>query len=455
MIFSLGLMALLQAGPVDLLVTGGTVVTMDEEMRVLEGASVAVRGGRIEAVFQAGEALPEARETIEARGHLVIPGLVNTHGHVPMILFRGLADDMKLMEWLHEVIFPAEAKNVDEEFVYWGTLLASIEMALSGTTTFTDMYYFEEEIARATDEAGLRAVLGQTIIGFPAPDYETTDEALAATERFIRRYKDHPRVIPSVAPHALYTTELGVIEESRALAQKYGVPFQIHARESPQEDEAVKKKLGMTTIAALEEAGVLGPGVILHHVITLTDSDIDLIARRGAGASHNPESNMKGASGLARAPDLLAAGVPLGLGTDGPASNNNLDMFEEMDTAAKVHKLYRGDPTVMPAKQVFRMATIGGAEVLGLADEIGSIEAGKAADLVLIDVARPELVPLYDVYSHLVYAVKGPHVRSVIVDGRVIVRDRKMTTIDVEAVMSKVNELKLRILKSLGWKEGQ
>jgi len=450
MIQFLMMMALLQAEPVDLLIRGGTVVTMDREMRVLEGGSVAIRGDRIAQVLAAGEPLPEARQVVDATGHLVIPGLVNSHGHAPMVLLRGVADDMKLMEWLNDFIFPAEAKNVDKEFVYWGTLLAGIEMALGGTTTFTDMYYFEEEVARATDRIGLRGVLGQTIIGFPAPDYKTTDQALAGTEAFLRQYQDHPRVIPSVAPHALYTTDIDVIRRARELARKYDVPFQMHAHESPQEDEAVKQKMGMTTVPALERAGVLGPGMILHHVITLTDEDIETLARHRVGVSHNPESNMKGASGLARAPDLLAAGVAVGLGTDGPASNNNLDMFEEMDTAAKVHKLYRGDPTVMPAPVVFRMATIGAAEALGLSDDIGSLEAGKLADIVLIDLDRPELTPLYDVYSHLVYVVKGPHVKSVLVGGEFVVRDRQVLTVDVEEVMAKAREIQARIVKSLG-----
>ena len=450
MIHFLMMMALMQAEPADLLIRGGTVVTMDAEMRVLEGGSVVIRGDRIAAVLASGDPLPEARKVVDATGHLVIPGLVNTHGHPAMVLLRGLADDMKLMEWLNDFIFPAEAKNVDEEFVYWGTLLASIEMALGGTTTFNDMYYFEEEIARATDRAGLRAVLGQTIIGFPAPDYETTDEALVGTEAFIREYRNHPRVTPSVAPHALYTTDIEVIRRARELARKYDVPFQMHAHESRQEDEAVKQKMGMTTVPALEEAGVLGPGMILHHVITLTDEDIATLARHGVGTSHSPESAMKGASGLARPSDLLAAGVAVGLGTDGPASNNNLDMFEEMDTAAKVHKLYREDPTVMPAATVFRMATIGAAEALGLSDDIGSLERGKLADIVLIDLDRPELTPLYDVYSHLVYTIKGPHVSSVLVGGKFVVRDRQVLTLDVEEVMGKAREIQQRIGESLG-----
>lgn len=449
MITSLLLLNLLQTTPVDLLIKGGTVVTVDPEMRVLEGASVTVRDSEIEAVLEAGQPLPEARKTLDARGHLVIPGLVNTHGHVPMILLRGLADDMKLMEWLNDFIFPAEAKNVDPEFCYWGALLACIEMARSGTTTFVDMYYFEDDIARAVDKAGLRGILAPTIIGFPAPDYKTTEEALAGTEEFIKRWKGHPRVIPSIAPHSLYMTDVEVAQRAREMARRYQVPFQIHAFESPQEDEAVKKKLGKTTGTVLDEAGLLGPGVIVHHAVTVTEEDIRLIASRGAATSHNPESNMKGASGLSPVPDLLAAGVAVGLGTDGAASNNNLDLFEEMDTAAKVHKLYRADPTVMSAKEVFRMATLGGAEALGLGDRIGSIEPGKAADLVLIDIRLPELVPIYDVYSHLVYTIKGPHVRTVIVDGKVIVKDRKMMTVDTNEVLNKVAEIQKRILKSL------
>ncbi len=441
--------SVLGQGRVDLLIAGGTVVTMDDDDRIVEGGAVAVEGARIVSVLDRGALFPPAKETLDASGMLVIPGLINTHGHVPMSLLRGLADDSKLMEWLNDFIFPAEARNVDEEFCYWGTLLSAIEMARSGTTTFADMYYFEETIARAVDEAGLRAVLGQTIIGFPAPDFKTTDEALRATETFVRKWKDHSRVVPSVGPHALYTTELEVVAKARELARRYRVPFQMHAHEAPQEDEVVRAKYGETAATLLEERNLLGPGMILHHAITLSDADIALLAERGVAVSHNPESNMKGASGLARVPDLLARGVTVGLGTDGPASNNNLDLFEEMDTAAKVHKLYRSDPTVMPAKEVFRLATRGGAKALGLDSLVGSLEVGKRADVVLIDVREPELTPMYDVYSHLVYAIKGAHVRTVVVDGRVVVRDRKMTTLDEGKVMEKAREIQKRILESL------
>jgi len=240
-----------------------------------------------------------------------------------------------------------------------------------------------------------------------------------------------------------------VVAKARELSRRYQVPFQMHAHEAREEDEVVRAKYGETAATLLEERGLLGPGMILHHAITLTDTDIALLAKRGVAVSHNPESNMKGASGLARVPDLLARGVTVGLGTDGPASNNNLDMFEEMDTAAKVHKLYRSDPTVMPAREVFRMATRGGAKALGLDSLVGSLEVGKRADVVLIDLNQPELTPMYDVYSHLVYAIKGANVRTVVIDGRVVVRDRKMTTLDEQKVMEKAREIQKRILESL------
>jgi 5-methylthioadenosine/S-adenosylhomocysteine deaminase len=439
------LLVWLAAPPVDLLVRGGTVVTMDGQERVLPGGSVAIRGERIDEVLAASEPLPDARETLDARGHLVIPGLVNAHGHVPMILMRGLADDRPLLDWLDKVVFPAEARFVDADYVYWGTLLACLEMARSGTTTFADMYYFEDQVARATEKAGLRAVLGQTVIGFPAPDYKTADEALAGAEAFVKRWKDHPRILPSVAPHALYTTPLDTVRKAREISRRHGVVFQIHALESDGEDGLVREKLGRTALAALEAAGLLGPGVLVHHAITATDDDLRLMARRGVAVSHSLESSMKVAAGLARLPEMLAAGVVVGLGTDGAASNNNLDMFETMDVVAKVHKLVRRDPTVLPAREVFRLATRGGARALGLGDRIGSLETGKLADLVLVDATSPEATPLHDVYSQLVYALKGGSVRTVVVGGRVVLRDRTMTTLDTGEVLLQARALAERM----------
>lgn len=443
------LLAATAQAPADLLIRGGTVVTMDGERRVLEGGAVAIRGDRIDAILDASESLPDAAQTIDATGHLVIPGLINAHGHAAMTLLRGIADDLALLEWLENYIFPAEANNVSPEFVYWGSLLGCIEMARSGTTTYADMYYFEEEVARATEAVGIRGVLGQSVIGFPAPDYETPRDALVGAEEFIEQYKNSALIIPSIAPHALYTTPLEIVVEAHAIARKHGVPFQIHAVEPPQENDQMMERLGKRTIAALDDAGVLTPGVILHHAIWLSDEDITRIAGSGASTSHNPESNMKTASGLARVPELLAAGIPVGLGTDGPASNNNLDMFEEMDTAAKLHKLVREDPTAMPATTVFQMATIGGAEALGIGDRVGSLETGKFADVVLIDVRAPELTPLYDVYSHLVYAIKGGHVATVVVGGKLVVRDGDVLGVDENDVMQKANSIRDQILRSL------
>lgn len=444
------LLALSQPRPqVDLLVRGGTVVTMDADRRVLEGGAVAVRANRIEGVYAAGEALPEARETLDAQGHLVIPGLINAHGHAPMTLLRGIADDLALLEWLQGYIFPAESKNVTPEFVYWGTLLGSIEMARGGTTTYADMYYFEDEVARATAEVGIRGVLGQTVIGFEAPDYETPEKALEGARAFIEKYRHHALIIPSIAPHALYTTDLDIVRKAQRLAASYGVPFQIHAVEPPEENDQMMEKLSKRTIPALHDAGVLAPGTILHHSIWLDANDIALIAGSGASISHNPESNMKTASGIAKIPELLAAGIAVGLGTDGAASNNNLDMFEEMDSAAKLHKIMRMDPTALPATTVFEMATLGSAKALGLDDRIGSLEVGKLADVVLVDASSPELTPMYNVYSHLVYAVKAGNVRTVIVNGKIVVRDREVTTVDTEAVLKKAREFKKKIWESL------
>jgi len=434
---------------VDLVIRGGTVVTMDDERRVLEGGALAIRGERIVAVLPAGAELPSAQRTIDAEGHLVIPGLVNTHGHSPMVLFRGIADDMALMEWLNDFIFPAEARTVDADFVYWGALLAAAEMARSGTTTYCEMYYFEDQVAKATAEVGLRGVLGQTIIGFPAPDYESPQAALAGTERFLQRWREHPLITPSVAPHALYTTKLEVVRQAAELAKRYGVPFQIHANESPAEDAAVREQYGATSVELLRREGLLVPRTLIHHGITLTKEDRVALAEAGAGISHNPESNMKGASGLADVKALRAAGIAVGLGTDGPAGNNNLDLFEELDTCAKVHKLAAKSPTAMPAKEVFAMATREGAQALGLADQVGSLEPGKLADVVLIDTRVPELTPLYDVYSQLVYAIKGGHVRHVFVHGEQVVADRELTRVDVTRILDEARRLQAKVLANL------
>ena len=421
-----------------LLIDGGTVVVMDEAGTILEGGAVLVEGDRISALIAAGGPRPDGARVIDATGHLVIPGLVNTHGHAAMSLLRGLADDLPLMTWLNDYIFPAEAALVAPDFVYWGTLLSSVEMLKGGTTTFADMYYFRDDMARATIDAGIRAVTGPHVIGFPTPDFASPEESLADAAEFMERYRDHPTVVPAVAAHALYTTPLEAVEAAFRLAERYDAPFQIHAVEDPSEDVTARERTGMGVIEALESIGALRPGTILAHSIYLSDDDLARIAAGGAGIAHNPQSNMK--LGVARAAPVAAAleaGIPVGIGTDGPASNNDLDMFDEMDAAAKVQKFMLGDPAALPAETVFRMATIGGARVLNLHGEIGSLEPGRRADIVLLDTRRPGLTPLYNIYSHLVYAARGSDVTTVIVNGRVVVRDREILTVDEEEVMER------------------
>ncbi len=421
-----------------LLIDGGTVVVMDAAGTVLEGGAVLVDGDRIAAVLAPDDPRPEGTRTIDATGHLVIPGLVNTHGHAAMSLLRGLADDLPLLTWLNDYIFPAEAALVAPDFVYWGTLLSSIEMLKGGTTTFADMYYFRDDVARATIDAGIRSVTGPHVIGFATPDYATPEESLAEAAEYMERYRDHPTVVPAVAAHALYTTPLAAVEAAVRLANQYGAPFQIHAVEDPSENATARELTGMGVIEALESIGALRPGTVLAHSIYLSDEDIERIAATGAGIAHNPQSNMK--LGIGRAAPVtaaLAAGIPVGIGTDGPASNNDLDLFDEMDAAAKVQKFMLGDPAALPAETVFHMATMGGARVLNLQDEIGSLEAGKRADIVLLETRRPGLTPLYRVYSHLVYAARGSDVTTVLVNGRIVVRDREILTVDEDEVMER------------------
>jgi len=436
---------------VDLLVTGGTVVTMDGSWRILEDGAVAVRGDRIVAVGPGAQVLAQYRagRTISARGKIVLPGLINTHNHAPMVLLRGIADDMALMEWLEQVIFPAEARNVDKEFVEWGTALACLEMIRSGTTTYCDMYYFEDQVAETTARAGMRGVLGETIIQFPAPDNKTYQDGLAYTERFLKRWKGNALITPAVAPHAPYTNSAESLRACKALADKYDVPMMLHVAETLDEARQIREKYGATSTQWLEKTGVLGPKVIFHHGVWLTEEDLAIIKKRGVGVTHNPESNMKLASGTAPVPRMLEIGIPVGLGTDGAVSNNNLDMFEAMDFAAKLHKLVSMRPTVLPARQVVAMGTLGGARVLHMDEEIGSLEGGKKADFVLVDADSAHAVPGYNVYSHLVYVLKGADVRTSVINGQVVMLNGRVLTLDEKAIKEKARHYHDRIVASL------
>ncbi len=437
----------------DLIVSGGTVVTMDKLRSIVEDGAVVIRGDAILAVGLRAEldGKYQAAQTIDARGALVLPGFVNGHTHVPMTLFRGLHDDVTLDEWLHKYIFPAEARNVNEEFVRWGTRLAAAEQIRSGITTFADMYYFEDAIAEETKAAGMRGVLGETFIDFPAPDNKSEAEMLAYTEKFLKRWQGDPLIQAAPAPHSIYTCSRKTLQDSAALARKYQAPILIHVAEMKKEWEDSEKQNGMSPVGYLNSIGVLGPDVVAAHCIYVDETDRELLAQKQVGCIHNPSSNMMLASGVSPVPEMRAAGVAVGLGTDGPAgSNNDLDLMEEMDLAAKLAKITKMSPSALNAKAVVEMATIDGAKALHMDKEIGSLEPGKKADLILIGLDQPNAVPMYDIYAQLAYALKASDVETVVIGGKVVMRDRKLLTVNEEQAMQKAREYKKTIAASLG-----
>ncbi len=442
----------IQAQPVDAIYTARYVVTMDPQHRLIENGAIAVQGDRIVAVGPASEIAAKytAKQHLDRPTALLMPGLINTHTHAAMSLFRGLADDLRLQDWLEKYIFPAEARNVNPEFVTWGTRLACLEMMLSGTTTFVDMYYFEDEVAEATKEAGLRGVLGETIISFKDPDSPGPVQGLQYAERFIQRFHGDPLIVPAVAPHAVYTNTDETLRACRALADRYHVPVVIHVSETKRENDDLLAKRHMTPTQLLDSLGVLNGPVIAAHGVWLDDNDIAILKAHGTGIAHNPSSNMKLASGIAPVVKMLAAGIPVGLGTDGPAgSNNDFDLMEDMNLAADLQKVATMDPQVLPAEQAVEMATILGAKVAGLDKEIGSLEAGKRADFITIRLDRPHAVPLYKVYSQIVYALKGSDVRDVVVNGRLLVRDGHSLTLNEAEIIAKAVEYGKKVSQSL------
>jgi 5-methylthioadenosine/S-adenosylhomocysteine deaminase len=438
---------------VDLIIAGGTVVTMNGSRVVYDDGAVAVRGDTIVAVGPrvALEAKYDSAQTIDASGKLVFPGFINGHTHVPMTLFRGLHDDVTLNDWLYKYIFPAEAKNVNEEFVRWGTRLAAAEQIRAGVTTFADMYYFEDAVAEETKAAGMRGVLGETFIDFPAPDNKSETEALAYTEKFLKRWQGDPLIHAATAPHSIYTCSQKTLQDAAALARKYHAPILIHTAEMKKEWEDSQKQNGMSPVQYLDKIGVLGPDVVSAHCIFVDEADRKTLAQRQVGCVHNPSSNMMIASGVAPVAEMRAAGVAVGLGTDGPAgSNNDLDLMEEMDLAAKLAKITRMDPLALNAKAVVEMATIEGARALHLEKEIGSLEVGKKADLTVISLDEPNAVPMYDIYAQLAYALKASDVETVVIGGQVVMRDRKLLTVNEKETIAKARDYKKSIAASLG-----
>lgn len=436
---------------VDLLVLGGTVVTMNEARQIIEDGGVAVRGGRIVAVGPSSAIRKRyiAQQTADATGRIVIPGLINGHTHIPMVLFRGLADDLDLQDWLTKYIFPAEAKNVSEEFVRVGTRLGLAEMIRGGTTSYCDMYYFESAIADETARAGVRGVLGETVIDFPVADNKTNAQAMAYVESFVKKWQGHELIVPAIAPHAPYTVSEEHLKVARAFSDRTGAPIVTHISETKKEVEDSLKAKGLRPVEYLARIGFLNNRVIAAHVVWPTTEEIGILKRLGVGVIHNPQSNMKLAAGVAPVPLMLRERLRVGLGTDGAASNNDLSMWEEMDSAAKLHKVFSGDPKVISALEAFELATIRGAQALHLEKDIGSLEVGKRADVVIIQSDALNQIPSYNLYSDLVYATKASDVQTVIINGRVVMRDRKLLTLDEVAIKASARVFRQRIANSL------
>ncbi len=435
----------------DILIVGGTVVTMDAKRRVIEDGAIAIFRDRINDIGTKVELLKKYRgvRTIDATGKVVIPGLINTHTHVPMSLFRGISDDLDLNDWLTKYIFPAEAKNVDEAFVRAGTRLGLAEMIRGGTTTYCDMYYFEDAIADETKKAGMRGVLGETIIDFPVADNKTFDQAMTYGERFVRKWKNDPLIVPALAPHAPYTVSTEHLLAIKKLSDQLNSAIVIHVAETKKERDDILAQKGATPVNYLNRIGFLNDRVIAAHTVFVTEDEIDILKNKGVGAAHNPQSNMKLASGTAPVPMMLSKNLAVGLGTDGAASNNDVDMWEEMDTAAKLHKLISGDPKTLPAEQAFEMATIRGARALHLEKITGSIETGKRADIAIVDLNTLHQTPMYNVYSHLVYATKASDVRTVIINGQIVMLDRVLLTLNESAIKRDANAYRIKIINSL------
>ncbi|MFN2501709.1 MAG: amidohydrolase family protein [Pyrinomonadaceae bacterium] len=440
---------------IDLLIVGGTIVTMNGKHEIITDGAIGIKDGKIAIMRPRRTASRNvrARRTISAAGQVVIPGLINTHTHVPMVLFRGISDDLDLNEWLTKYIFPAEAKNVTEQFVRVGTRLGLAEMIRGGTTTYCDMYYFEDAVADETKKAGVRGVLGETIIDFPVADNKTNSEAMAYTERFIKKWQNDPLIVPAAGPHAPYTVSTDHLKAIKAMSDRLNASVVIHVAETSREGENISKFLGRyvgTSVGYLLDIGFMSPRTIAAHTVFANSRELDALKSQGVGVAHCPQSNMKLASGVAPIPLMLTKDLAVGLGTDGAASNNDLNMWEEMDTAAKLHKLTSGDPKTLPAEQAFEMATIRGARALHLDNLIGSLEVGKRADITIVDFDSLNQTPFYNVYSHLVYATKAADVRTVIVNGRLLMLDRRLLTLNENVIKNDANAYREKIIKSLG-----
>ncbi|SLM31650.1 5-methylthioadenosine/S-adenosylhomocysteine deaminase [Desulfamplus magnetovallimortis] len=433
-----------------ILITNGTVLTMDRAMRCIKDGAVAVENGNIVKIDNkdrlAGFIEDESAtcQIIDAKGGIIMPGLVNSHTHASMTLFRGLADDLPLMEWLTQHIFPAEAL-LTGELVHKGAMLACAEMIMSGTTCFCDMYLFENEVAKAASNCGMRAVVGEVLYDFPSPNYGALENGFEYVNNMMAQWRDDPLITVAVEPHATYTCAPELLQRASILAREHNAPLIIHVAETLSESEQINEKYGKSPAAFLADLGILSSNLIACHSIHLSKEDMELYKKYDVKVAHCPESNMKLASGVAKIPEMIDNGICVGLGTDGCASNNDLDMFLEMDTAAKLHKVFTMNPEAISAETALKMATINGAKALGLDTITGSIEVGKRADIIIVDSDRPHMIPLYNPYSHIVYSATGSDVSTTIIDGRVVMKNRKLISMNAEAVMDDVIQAAIKI----------
>ncbi|MBE0425543.1 MAG: amidohydrolase family protein [Nitrospirae bacterium] len=438
---------------VDYIIGGDYVLTMDENLTVIENGAVAIKGNKIIDVGVYSEIYKKYNPEKEIRreGSVILPGLINTHTHAAMVYFRGIADDLPLKIWLENHIWPAENKWLSPEFIYDAVELACLEMLKGGVTTYNDMYFFEDAAGETTKKVGMRAVLGTGILDFPTVSARTPDEYLENARSFVNNWKGDELITPCIAPHAIYSCSTETLEKSRAIAEKFNVPLHIHLSETQWEAGEVKIKHNKKPVEYLESLGFLDEKVLAAHCIWIDDDEIEILARRKVGVSHCMESNLKLASGFAPVVTMLMAGVKVTFGTDGAASNNDLNILSEMSTTAKVHKALSNNPTVLDAKKALLMGTRWGADVLGLGDKIGSLEKGKLADIVMLDLNKPHLTPVYDVYSHIVYAAMASDIETVMVNGKLVIDNRKLLTGDEAEILYKAvrwaEKIKRHLLK--------
>ncbi|MFH2043888.1 MAG: amidohydrolase [Pseudomonadota bacterium] len=434
----------------DIIIHNGIIVTVNEDFDIIKDGIVFINDGKIVEVSSKplNNPLLEAKEIIDAAGGIIMPGLVNTHTHLPMTILRGIGDDLLLSEWLNNYIFPLEAKYMNPETVRVASYLGCAEMLLSGTTSCCDGYFFEEEVAQAVLESGMRAVLGHGVIDFAAPGVLDPANNIKTALNFVQKWQNVSSLItPSIFCHSPYTCSEETLKKAKQIASSRKLLFQIHVAETKDEFDTIMAKHSVSPVKYLEQTGILDKNTLLVHAVWIDEKDIKIISKHNSKISHNPQSNMKLASGISPVPKILNEKITVGLGTDGCASNNDPDMFKEMDVAAKLHKVNVLDPTVMDAETVVKMATIKGAEAIGIGNETGSIEKGKQADIIIIDTDSPHLIPMYHPVSHIVYSATGSDVRDVLVSGKVVVRNKKLLTLDIEDIMDKINLLASKIKK--------